>query len=707
MGRRVELSRRQFLRLSTFTATSATLAACSGLDILPHVQTVTTIGELEQSGFHFVARGTSYPWMNPLQIPSRRQERHTKQKIQTMAINTISAPVFGPMLDWAFCQCGLQESAPLTSDNARVVELTQREMILFNVLVALEWTPDEAYLGQLQSAFAQASDLLYDVTDGYMTFGQVVVGGPELMGVADFQIFASNRLFPRSTVNGLTVPRKYQPIRLGRGLWNKHQRETIQWDQSDDTRSEFGPQTLVHEWGHYALGMKDQYLRLEEQRFVVPTLSHVAHTIMADLRTSELSTRGENDDNEWQLLSLHPEYKTLSITASHQPREAAEPLVPMPAFYITGTADGAQQSLRLGRQNAAFTTYAMNPEHCWVYIVKGSSITNPTALIAQGTYEDLADGFPLLGADQGDYVVLIGNEGEGATFKSLILWAKVTGDGEPWSWQSATPVELPLVDVAVTAMDQHVPPHYTIRLDGFDSQWTAWTFPLGQHGGENSLRIENLSVLDGHVMLISNVGQLTIASYSIGGSPGNSGDPGHTNPLPAGSAEGNAMLFFYDSTRNPLKYGPLYPPNSANPLSLYYEQFKIVTITNTINLAPPSSKSWSPCSYAFSVTSNIPFTKLDPGQEITDGVYTIDLHPTLVLYYDDHTSMDGDVELTISRYDRSSKEWEIPDTRKTDTINNKPDRNLIALSLNKETAPGLYAESPEPEHYRLFKKLSL
>jgi len=206
--------------------------------------------------------------------------------------------------------------------------------------------------------------------------------------------------------------------------------------------------------------------------------------------------------------------------------------------------------------------------------------------------------------------------------------------------------------------------------------------------------------------LISNVGQFTIASYSIGGSPSDSGFPGHTNPLPAGSAEGNAMLFFHDETRTPLKYGPLYPPNSPNPLSLYYEQFKIVTTTNTINLDSPSSKDWSPCSYAFSVTSNIPFTKLDPGQEIADGVYTVDLHPTLVLYYDDHTSTGTDVELAIGRYDLSSKEWVIREAHESATINNKPERNLIAISLNKETAPGLYAANPEPEHYRIFKKIA-
>src|SRR5690349_7417978 len=77
-----------------------------------------------------------------------------------------------------------------------------KRLCLFNIIVALEWSPGEAFLTSLQDAFSQASRLLMDVTDGYMAIGKVVVGGPALMSSADIQIFASNRLFPRASVNG-------------------------------------------------------------------------------------------------------------------------------------------------------------------------------------------------------------------------------------------------------------------------------------------------------------------------------------------------------------------------------------------------------------------------------------------------------------------------------------------------------------------------
>ena len=131
---------------------------------------------------------------------------------------------------------------------------SRRLLCLFNVLVALEWRPNPAYLRQLQWSFRQASDFLYDVTDGYIALGQVVFGGIELMEYADIQIFASSRLFPRSSVSGMYEKQKHSPIRVGSGLWKKNTRTLIPWDEPEGFR------ILVHEFAHYALGLKDRYL---------------------------------------------------------------------------------------------------------------------------------------------------------------------------------------------------------------------------------------------------------------------------------------------------------------------------------------------------------------------------------------------------------------------------------------------------------------
>lgn len=106
-------------------------------------------------------------------------------------------------------------------------------VFLFNIIVAMEWQPSRRYMLQLRSAFEHASDFLFDVTDGAMAIRQVVIGDTELMGGADIQILASNRLLPRSWVGGMHESNKYMPIRIGRGLWNKNHRKTIPWNEPD------------------------------------------------------------------------------------------------------------------------------------------------------------------------------------------------------------------------------------------------------------------------------------------------------------------------------------------------------------------------------------------------------------------------------------------------------------------------------------------
>jgi len=160
-------------------------------------------------------------------------------------------------------------------------------LCLFNVLVAVEWTPDQYTLRQLEWAFRAASDFLYDVTDGRLAFGQVIFGGLELMPCADIQILASNRILPRSWVDGLLRGEKYLPVRAGRGVWHSRNRISIDWAEPE------GYRTLIHEWAHYALGLKDEYLRVattpDGQPIVVPDHGQGSTSIMATLEgTSEL-----------------------------------------------------------------------------------------------------------------------------------------------------------------------------------------------------------------------------------------------------------------------------------------------------------------------------------------------------------------------------------------------------------------------------------
>ncbi|HEX8683524.1 MAG TPA: hypothetical protein VF707_14480 [Ardenticatenaceae bacterium] len=184
-------------------------------------------------------------------------------------------------LDWAYhcCVLDLKTQHPNRKLFPQVEDVPGRSrsqagnapniLYLFNILVALEWVPNEEYMQQLRWAFRRASDHLFDVTEGHMAFGMVVFGGPELMKGADIQILASNRFHPRSWVEGLHNPDKYLPIRMGRSLWSGRNRVSYDWSEPE------GYRTLVHEWLHYALCLKDEYLTTvvhegEELRVPIP-----------------------------------------------------------------------------------------------------------------------------------------------------------------------------------------------------------------------------------------------------------------------------------------------------------------------------------------------------------------------------------------------------------------------------------------------------
>jgi hypothetical protein len=243
----------------------------------------------------------------------------------------------------------------------------QPRICLFNVIVALEWYPDAAYLQQLARAFQRASDFLYDVTDGYMAFGQVVFGGPEWMGCADIQIMASNRFFPRGWVCGLHDAGKYMPIRVGRGTWNKTTRFTIPWDEPEGYRA------LVHEWAHYALGLKDRYLKAEAVQLaraatpstatrllvsakprytmVIPESDLPIQSIMAAHEgTSELTGHPHDGRShrrdEWDELVQNERFRFLNWQ-NHEPRSGPWRL-PLPLPYFP-TLPGLLEQGRVGK----------------------------------------------------------------------------------------------------------------------------------------------------------------------------------------------------------------------------------------------------------------------------------------------------------------------------------------------------------------------
>jgi hypothetical protein len=126
-------------------------------------------------------------------------------------------------------------------------------LVLYNLLVSIEWDADEAYTQQISDAVHLASDYLYDISDGQMAFGYVnIYDDAQHWADADIQISAKNSVWPHAYIGGITSNDKSHVIRVGR-FWDGNSGNQGGWD---DPR---GFRTLAHEFGHYALYLYDEY----------------------------------------------------------------------------------------------------------------------------------------------------------------------------------------------------------------------------------------------------------------------------------------------------------------------------------------------------------------------------------------------------------------------------------------------------------------
>lgn len=669
--------------------------------------------------------------LDEIQVTERNSAQLERLGATTLPIDD---PLFGNSLGWAFrgyIVHRLQESAddainmPAGSTPPQSVdqETRRRQMekprsaerdkgqriCLFNLLVALEWNPSRRYRRRLEWAFQRASDFLYDVSDGSMAFGQVVFGGPEMMDCADFQIMASNRFHPRSWTNGLHDPVKYMPIRGGRGIWHKDNRVSIAWDEPEAYR------TIVHEWAHYALSLKDEYLNQEgvkladtaskllsyadgqtpEYMVVVPTIRLVVDSIMAALASSELVPQHERRSrrrkkNEWEKLAEKEEFSFLKMKGDHQPLDGPMRLpLPLPHFHHLQEPEALpEQAPRSDGLLLDIPTRKIQADHCWAFVIKGST-ADPQQIIPQGSIDARAeqDGFRLLGAHQGDTVVLIGlDRADTPVVLSGVISSTVPEDGEleavVGSWNDSTPAIFPVVDVipapvadGSAAKVGQISVHVSDEGDGLPLRWV---FPLGGAprkpvAAPNTLI--DIETLDGYVFIgTADGGRFTISSFSQGGGPGSS-PPVSANPTAAGSSEGNVMLFFYDDEQTGM-YGT--GSRSYRELERAGKDYSSVRVVTTLNHGIAVDGDAQPRSYVFSLASN---QALPP------------LAPTLVMFYDQDNSRDAG-NLRIYRHQASG--WELVPTYLP------PKVSFAAAPLTEATASGLFAtDGLRVERYRL------
>ncbi len=141
--------------------------------------------------------------------------------------------------------------------------LLQRDspLVLFNLVAVVEWDATTEYLNDVAVAFRYASDYLFDLTDGQMAIGQVTIvdnarerGNPASDSDAWWKS-ADIRISPDNMIHPKHIPASASATRHGIDLgpfWS-HTGVVGNWSEPD------GHRTLIHELGHHALGLYDEY----------------------------------------------------------------------------------------------------------------------------------------------------------------------------------------------------------------------------------------------------------------------------------------------------------------------------------------------------------------------------------------------------------------------------------------------------------------
>ncbi|MEM7533437.1 MAG: VCBS repeat-containing protein [Chloroflexota bacterium] len=135
-------------------------------------------------------------------------------------------------------------------------------LILFNVVIAIEWNATDDYLAEIEQAMRHGSNYLYDSSNGQMAFGQVTIHNNakrdfgELWNSADIRIATSNIVRPYAYIGGILSSDPNHIIHLGR-QWDGQSGSQGAWD------APYGYRTIVHEFMHYAVHVYDEYIALE------------------------------------------------------------------------------------------------------------------------------------------------------------------------------------------------------------------------------------------------------------------------------------------------------------------------------------------------------------------------------------------------------------------------------------------------------------
>ncbi|UCE38260.1 MAG: DVUA0089 family protein, partial [Thermoplasmata archaeon] len=154
--------------------------------------------------------------------------------------------------------------------------------IKFDLTVSLQWDADNSFFTPFVSGLRSATNYLWDATEGQFWIRQITIyENSEHWDTADIRVHNS-AYHPCAYVGG--IERSDQHIYIGLGWSGQSSTDPNTWATAD------GYRTIIHELGHYALYLYDEYLDANEQSLPNSQIMRRVMGYQYDTEVTEFST---------------------------------------------------------------------------------------------------------------------------------------------------------------------------------------------------------------------------------------------------------------------------------------------------------------------------------------------------------------------------------------------------------------------------------
>lgn len=157
---------------------------------------------------------------------------------------------------------GITHAAFLETDKEDTTRMYLEHMlVLFNLVVSIEWPASAEYVDGLKENISDASKLMYDIADGQACLQSIVIyDNGDHWTNADIQIHASNTQWPMANVDGYKQQFNTQVLLPPRDFGGNISRNINRiFEDADPGGGYYNTVATVHELGHYLFGFYDEY----------------------------------------------------------------------------------------------------------------------------------------------------------------------------------------------------------------------------------------------------------------------------------------------------------------------------------------------------------------------------------------------------------------------------------------------------------------